>query len=81
MNPHEFKTRKLHKMPKDEFEALRNDGIIPCTNQNCELADDWMMVVPEDVTDVKYGRFMYSPSLNVLRHQTMGEFYGGGIVD
>nr|QPI16168.1 MAG: hypothetical protein NIOZUU157_00050 [Virus NIOZ-UU157] len=29
----------------------------------------------------KYGRYMYCTNTKVRRGQTMGEFYGGGIVD
>ena len=29
----------------------------------------------------KYGRYMYCTNTNIKRGQTMGEFYGGGIVD
>lgn len=37
---------------------------------------DW-----HQVGDSKYGRFMYCPKTKIKRTQTMGEFYGTGIVD
>ena len=33
------------------------------------------------VGHTKYGRYMYCTNTHVRRNQTMGEFYGSGIVD
>lgn len=42
-------------------------------------ADDWKIV--RIGNDSKYGRIAYSPSLDIIRTLTMGEFYGDGVVD
>jgi len=74
-----FTDRSLNRIPQLECERIRAKGYLE-SNQH-DLADDWVMVASEDATDTKYGRNMYSPSLDRFRHQTMGEFYGSGIVD
>lgn len=79
MNPNDFKDRRLNRIPKEEWERIRKNGLLE-SNEH-ELADDWVMVASESARDVKYGRLMYSPTLDQFRKQTMGEFYGSGIVD
>ena len=79
MNPNDFKTRTLNRIPKEEWDRIRKNGLLESNEHG--LADDWVMVVSESANDVKYGRLMYSPTLDKFRGQTMGEFYGSGIVD
>ena len=74
-----FIDRKLHRVPDVEMDRLGNKRVLPETDY--KLADDWVMVIRESATDTKYGRIMYSKSLDQLRCPTMGEFYGTGIVD
>ena len=79
MNSTAFIDRKLHRVADVEMDRLGNKRVLPETDY--KLADDWVMVIRESATDTKYGRVMYSKSLDQLRCQTMGEFYGTGIVD
>jgi hypothetical protein len=79
MDANSFTDRKLNRIPKAEYDRLWAKGYLPESAH--ELADDWIMVISEGAMDVKYGRNMYSPSLDQFRHSTMGEFYGSGIVD
>lgn len=79
MKPTDFKHRELNTIPHSEYVRIREKGYLG--SEQHDLADDWVMVVSDKAGDVKFGRSMYSPSLDKLRHQTMGEFYGGGIVD
>ena len=74
-----FTDRKLNRIPKEEYDRLWAKGYL--NESEHVLADDWVMVASEGVNDVKYGRSMYSPSLDRFRHQTMGEFYGSSTVD
>jgi len=49
-----------------------------------EIKAGWPHGEPEDrivTCDSKYGRSMYCPKTGIKRSQTMGEFYGGGVVD
>lgn len=69
----------LHSISKEEWDILWNDGILEETDS--KGANDWVKLYPKGVKDLKYSIKMYSPTLNKLRHRTMSEFYGGGIVD
>lgn len=67
-------------MDNDYYNHLYNTtGSLP--KEDINKANDWVMVAPKDSGWTKYGRLMYSPSLNRLRSQTFSEFYDGGIVD
>ena len=77
----EFKSRGLNRMPSKQMGDLRKKPLMLCTDKNIAMANDWVQVISEDASDTKYGRLMYSPSLDRLRGQTMGEFYGTSIVD
>ena len=60
-------TDKINNLPEQDYKTFKN------------LDDpkyDWIQV-----GNTKYGRSMYCRNTNIKRSQTMGEFYGGGIVD
>lgn len=79
ITPTQFVDRGLNRLPASEMTRLKAKGWLESSDYGA--ATDWVMVVSEDARDTKYGRYMYSPSLDKLRGQTMGEFYGGGVVD
>ena len=77
-----MKKTKAHdfvwRTKKEETEAIK---ALPCLDwKDFKNLDDpkynWVQV-GED----KYGRHMYCTNTHAKRSQTMGEFYGGGIVD
>jgi hypothetical protein len=76
-----FISRFPKGMVKELWLELLEEGLLDCTPESITLADDWEIMFREGNSDTKYGRQMYSPSLNRLRSLTMGEFYGDGIVD
>lgn len=72
---YDFKDQKKHPLT----EEIKN---IPLTNYE-DVEDinntekyDWVQVGTD-----KYGRSMYCTKTKIRRTQTMGEFYGNGIVD
>lgn len=67
-------------MDPEDWDRIRDKPLLKSTPNNVALADDWESVVREG-SDEKYGRLMYSRKLDQFRSQTMGEFYGKGIVD
>lgn len=79
MDANSFTDRQLNRIPKEEYDRIWEKGYLK--SEEHDLADDWVMVASETAGDVKYGRSMYSPSLDRFRHQTMGEFYGSSTVD
>lgn len=75
MSVHEFKTQK--KMQEtEEMKTLpwTDEKTIPDIDDSEKY--DW-----HEVGYSKYGRYMYCPKTKIKRGQTMGEFYGTGIVD
>mgnify|MGYP000259105948 CR=1 FL=1 len=76
-----FHTRKVNRITDEEMDRLNRKGVLEATNENIAKANDWVMVARESTRDLKYGRTMFSPSLDQLRRETMGEFYGSSIVD
>ena len=75
MSVHEFKTQK--KMQEtEEMKTLpwTDEKTIPDIDDSEKY--DW-----HQVGSSKYGRYMYCPKTKIKRGQTMGEFYGTGIVD
>lgn len=74
-----FINRKIKELPTLKFQTLQTKGVLP--QEEYTKADDWEVIVIEGCEDTKYARYMYSKSLERLRHQTIGEFYGAGIVD
>jgi len=59
-------------------DRLRNGEKVQDESRKKE-ASDWKKI--QIGNDAKYGCVMYSPSLDIMRKQTIDEFYGGGIVD
>jgi len=73
MKAHDFKERPRHDKTK------RMDNALFVKMEDLDLDDpkyNWIQVGYE-----KYGRFMYCTNNHIRRGLTMGEFYGGGIVD
>ena len=75
MSAHDFKFPKKSKLTQDEIKNLKLVRF-----EELKDIDDpkysW-----EQVGTSRYGRCKYCPNTKTLRTQTMGEFYGGGIVD
>ena len=69
----------MRRLTEEEFKDLQNKGILD-KEDNREV-EDWETVLYPNANDVKFGRVMYSPSLNLLRHQSFIEFYGNSTVD
>ena len=73
MKAEDFKDRKQHSNTPDMDNAPRVD------RDKIDLNDpkyNWIQV-----GHTKYGRYMYCTNTHVRRAQTMGEFYGSGVVD
>jgi len=74
-----FVDRKKLNVPKEELDRI---GKIPMTKTDTinDIDDgdkyEWVQI-PGD----KYGRSMYCTKTGTRRGNTMGEFYGSGIVD
>lgn len=64
---------------KDDWAKLVNVGVLDDKYQ--DITDDWISCFSEENAFEKYGKRMFSPKLGRLRHTTMMEFYGNGIVD
>jgi len=75
MNIQDFKTQDKIKETKEmksiPYTDIKNIPDINNTNKH-----HWVQVGID-----KYGRYMYCTKTNIKRRQTMGEFYGSGIVD
>ena len=73
MKAQDFKDRKQH----DKTPEMDNAPWVKIPSG--ELDDpkyNWIQV-----GHTKYGRYMYCTKTHVRRGQTMGEFYGSGVVD
>ena len=73
MKAQDFKDRPRHDRTTKMEDAPRVD------RDKIDLDDpkySWIQV-----GHTKFGRFMYCTNTHVRRAQTMGEFYGSGIVD
>jgi hypothetical protein len=81
MDAQAFIKRELNYISSVEWNRIKKKPLLKSTVEDIAKADDWVMVISEDANDVKYGRLMYSPTLDQFREQTMGEFYGSAIVD
>lgn len=78
----DFVSRNHIAIPRAEFDKIIKDFKI-MSLESPDIDDpkyDWKNVYPSD-SDEKYGIIMVSYTQKVWRAQTMGEFYGGGIVD
>ena len=70
-----FKTQKKHPLT-DEIKRLPLTEIKDIPDINNTKKYNWVQV-----GENKYGRSMYCTKTKIKRTQTMGEFYGTGIVD
>lgn len=64
---------------QENWENLINKGIMESKEK--DKSDDWVTTFPPNYWGQKYAKRMYSKKLDRLRHTTMTEFYGNGIVD
>ena len=69
----------MRRLTEEEFKALQNKGILDSEDERD--VKDWVAVLYPTANDVKYGRVMYSSSLDLLRYQLFTEFYGNSTVD
>ena len=69
----------MRRLTEDEFQTLKSKGILDAEDD--KQVKDWIPVLYPTANDVKFGRIMYSPSLDLLRNQTFSEFYGNSTVD
>lgn len=72
-------TKEMLELPDSKWDELLEKGVLH--ESDSKGADDWVKAYPARATDLKYSIRMYSRKLDVLRHRTFTEFYGGGIVD
>lgn len=76
MSVEDFKEQKRSNLTWDDVKHL------PLTDyEDIEDINDTEKYKWEQIGREKYGRNMYCPKTKTLRTQTMGEFYGTGIVD
>lgn len=74
------KSDDRHFLMDDDYrDQLRTLGMLDEKDEG--MADDWVTISYKSQGWAKYGRAMYSPTLNRLRAQSFDEFYDGGIVD
>ena len=74
-----FVDRKKYRPTEKQLAAIKatkryDEKELPDFNDGSKY--EWVQV-----GDEKYGRFMYCLKTGMHRHQTMGEFYGSGVVD
>lgn len=73
MSATDFKHRERH----NATDEMNNAPKVVLTEKEMDNPKyNWIQVGHE-----KYGRFMFCTNTKVRRAQTMGEFYGSGIVD
>ena len=63
------------------WEELWSKGILSSKGDSKALAEHWVEATQKGSGWNKYSIYMYSPSIERLREQDMGEFYGRGVVD
>jgi hypothetical protein len=79
----DFVYRKHIPVSLEEYDKIMKDFCKADVNTMKDIDDpiyNWKCIYPRG-SDEKYGRIMVSYEMKVWRNQTMGEFYGGGIVD
>lgn len=79
-----YKNTKFEKklgvsFSKENWSKLVSDGILD--EDKSSDANDWQTTFTPEQWGSKYHKFMYSKSLNKLRHTNFEEFYGNGIID
>ena len=77
IKPTAFVKRPVTIVTTEQWRDMHVKGVLDADQHGA--ADDWIMISRE--RNSKYGRAMYSKKLDQVRCQTMGEFYGDGIVD
>lgn len=91
-NVEDFKTPKHYKGTLEDVLVISKLPVVDyktITDINNDAKYDWHTVVTVHQdrhgkivrNDSKYGRIIYCPKTNTARTQTMGEFYGGSVVD
>lgn len=77
-----FVSRKLNFIPRTKWEEFMSYPKVDYEDkQYADPKYNWIMCICDDARDTKYGRQMISVEYKLRRGQTMGEFYGSGIVD
>lgn len=69
----EFEKNRGYIITIEKMELLNAKGVLE--PNNFDVASDWRHAHREDHVWDKYHGYMYSPSLDILRHQTANEFY------
>ena len=80
-NAEEFKSRGYTLISDSEMDVIRNTYKEVSYNPVPTDKDYHWETVVRDGNDIKYGRIVVCHKHKVKRGQTMGEFYGGGVVD
>ena len=75
MSVHDFKWQTKHPLT-EEIKKIPLTAYKDIPDIDDTEKYNWVQVGRE-----KYGRSMYCTKTKIRRSQTMGEFYGGGIVD
>ena len=74
-----FSDRKIFECDEYVLSKIKELDLVDC--KEVEDIDNPLIYNWYQIGDQKYNRFMYCPKTNTRRSQTMGEFYGNGIVD
>jgi hypothetical protein len=74
-----FSDRKIFECDEQTLSKIKELEIVD--SKDLKDIDDPSIYNWYQIGNSKYGRFMYCPITNTKRTQTMGEFYGNGIVD
>lgn len=77
----DFVDRQRYELSDEEWNEIMSYPRIEVFEDIDDPKYDWKQCVRKNANDYKYGRQMVSFTQKIRRGQTMGEFYGGGIVD
>lgn len=80
---HDFVSRRHIPLSTKEVSAIKKEFTRKDYSDIPDIDDpkyNWKCVY-DSAGDEKYGRFMVSYEQKIWRNKTMGEFYGGGIID
>ena len=78
-----FEWRTERELEPEQMEYIKNNFVYKEYEDVADINDkkyQWVQCWNKNA-DKKYGRYMVSFTQKIYRSQTMGEFYGGGIVD
>ncbi len=79
MSVHDFKEQVKIEISDSQLEdiySLETISYKDIKDLNDENKYNWVQIGTD-----KYGRFMYCTKTKIKRSQTMGEFYGTGVID